>query len=53
MNEYDRIRGIMDKSIQNIYMDISRLQDRQLELKQLYRESFYPGIYRGKHDFHK
>lgn len=53
MNEYDRIRGIMDKSIQNNYMDIPRLQDRQVELKRLYHESFYPGIYRGKHDFHK
>ena len=53
MNEYDRITGILSKSIQHNYMDVSRLQARQGALKDLYHESFYPGIYRGKHDFHK
>ena len=53
MNEYDRITGVLGKSIQHNYMDFPRLQSRQGELKRLYHESFYPGIFSGKHDFHK
>ena len=53
MNEYDRVKGILSKSIQHNYMDVPRLQARQGALKDLYHESFYPGIFRGKHDFLK
>ena len=52
MNEYDRVKGILNKSIQHNYMDYPRLVSRQEDLKRLYHESFHPGIYRGKHDFH-
>ena len=40
INEYDRIAGILHKSITNGYMDHSRLKDRQAELKKLYEQSF-------------
>jgi hypothetical protein len=50
MNEYDRVKGILSKSIQHNYMDVPRLKERQEELKQLYDESLYPGIFKGKHD---
>ena len=53
MSEYDRVTGILSKSIQHNYMDVPRLQKRKEDLQRLYHESFYPGIYRGKHDFLK
>jgi hypothetical protein len=51
MNEYDRITGILDKTIKRGHHDFDRLVARQGELKRLYNESFYHGIFRGKHDF--
>ena len=51
MNEYDRIIGVLDKTIKHGHLDYDRLVERQGELKRLYNESFYQGIHRGKHDF--
>lgn len=53
MNEYDRIKGILDKTIKHGHHDFKRLQTRQQELKDLYMDSFFPGIISGKHDFLK
>jgi hypothetical protein len=44
MNEYDRIKGILEKTIPHGHHDHTRLVNRQKELKDLYHESFYPGI---------
>ena len=52
-NEYDRIRGILDRSIQHNYFDIPRLHTRQTELKRLYHESFHHGIFDENNNFHK
>jgi len=51
MNEYDRIKGILDKTVD--HRDFKRLEARQGALKDLYHESFFPGIHSGKHDFLK
>jgi hypothetical protein len=53
MNEYDRIKGVLDQTIQHGHHDFKRLQNRAHELKALYHESFFPGINSGKHDFLK
>ena len=53
MNEYDRIKGILDKTNKHGHHDFKRLQTRQQELKYLYMDSFFPGIISGKHDFLK
>ena len=51
MNEYDRIKGILDKTVD--HRDLTRLEERQGDLKRLYHESFFSGVFSGKHDFHK
>ena len=44
LNEYDRIKGLLDKTIPHGHHDFKRLVARQGELKDLYHESVYPGI---------
>ena len=53
MNEYDRIKGILDQTIKHGHHDFKRLQARQGELKQLYHESFHPGVFDKNNDFLK
>ena len=50
-NEYDRISGVLSKSIQHNYFDFPRLVNRQSELKKLYLQSYDPETI--KHDLHK
>ena len=53
MNEYDRIVGILDKTVKHGHHDYDRLVNRQKDLKDLFDQSFYQGIHGGKHDFFK
>ena len=53
-NEYDRIAGVLDKSIQYNYFDYPRLKNRQNELKNLYLQSFDPETIKHElHEFYK
>ena len=53
MNEYDRIKGVLDKTVKHGHHDYDRLVNRQKELKDLFDKSFYQGIHRGKHELFK
>ena len=53
-NEYDRITGVLDKTIQHNYFDIPRLLNRKDELKRLYLQSFDPEtIKHPLNEYHK
>ena len=41
-NEYDRIAGVLDKTVYHGHHDFDRLQNRQKELKTMYAQSFNP-----------
>ena len=50
-NEYDRIAGVLDKTVKHGHHDFERLQNRHNELKDLYLQSFNPEII--NHDLHE
>ena len=50
-NEYDRIAGVLDKTVKHGHHDFQRLQNRHKELKDLYLQSFNPEII--NHDLHE
>ena len=49
-NEYDRIAGVLDKTVKHGHHDFDRLLNRHKELKYLYWQSFNPEI--RKHELH-
>ena len=54
MNEYDRIAGVLDKTVKHGHHDFDRLQNRHQELKDLYMQSFNPDIIKHElHDYYK
>ena len=54
MNEYDRIAGVLDKSVKHGHHDFDRLQNRHQELRDLYTQSFNPEIIKHElHDYYK
>ena len=50
MNEYDRIAGVLDKTVKHGHHDFDRLQNRHQELKHLYEQSFNTDII--NHELH-
>jgi hypothetical protein len=54
MNEYDRIAGVLDKTVKHGHHDFDRLQNRHQELKHLYEQSFNTDmIYHELHNYYK
>ena len=54
MNEYDRIAGVLDKTVKHGHHDFNRLQNRHNELKHLYLQSFDPETIKQElHDYYK
>ena len=51
MNEYDRIAGVLHKTINHGHHDFDRLQNRHKVLKDLYTQSFNPEIIH--HELHE